>query len=68
MNCLAFLNSCLNPILYVFLCDEYKKKLKQYLLLVLETAFHEDLLDFKVSKQTKDITICMLASCLKLFK
>ncbi len=66
MNCLAFLNSCLNPVLYVFMCDEYKKKLKQYLLL--ETAFHEDLLDFKVSKQTKDITICMLASCLKPFK
>ncbi|KTG40670.1 hypothetical protein cypCar_00030444 [Cyprinus carpio] len=41
MNCLAFLNSCLNPILYVFMCDEYKKKLKQSLLPVLETAFAE---------------------------
>ncbi|KAL0174902.1 hypothetical protein M9458_030870, partial [Cirrhinus mrigala] len=38
---------CLNPILYVFMCDEYKKKLKQSLLLVLETAFAEDHLDFK---------------------
>uniref|UniRef100_A0A672JZY9 G-protein coupled receptors family 1 profile domain-containing protein n=1 Tax=Sinocyclocheilus grahami TaxID=75366 RepID=A0A672JZY9_SINGR len=50
---LAYLNSCLNPffclntILYVFMCDEYKKKLKQSLLLVLETAFAEDHLDFK---------------------
>ncbi|XP_052472377.1 C3a anaphylatoxin chemotactic receptor-like [Carassius gibelio] len=44
---LVCLNSCLNPILYVFMCDEYKKKLKQSLLLVLETAFAEDHLDFK---------------------
>ncbi|XP_042627560.1 fMet-Leu-Phe receptor-like [Cyprinus carpio] len=44
---LVYLNSCLNPILYVFMCDEYKKKLKQSLLLVLETAFAEDHLDFK---------------------
>ncbi len=44
---LVHLNSCLNPILYVFMCDEYKKKLKQSLLLVLETAFHENHLDFK---------------------
>ncbi|XP_005173460.1 C3a anaphylatoxin chemotactic receptor [Danio rerio] len=40
---LAYFNSCLNPILYVFMCEEFKKKLKQSLLLVLETAFAEDL-------------------------
>ncbi|XP_048017687.1 C3a anaphylatoxin chemotactic receptor-like [Megalobrama amblycephala] len=45
---LVNLNSCLNPILYVFMCDEFKKKLKQSLLLVLETAFAEDHLDFRV--------------------
>uniref|UniRef100_A0A673LRU2 G-protein coupled receptors family 1 profile domain-containing protein n=1 Tax=Sinocyclocheilus rhinocerous TaxID=307959 RepID=A0A673LRU2_9TELE len=44
---LVCLNSCLNPVLYVFMCDEYKKTLKQSLLLVLETAFAEDHLDFK---------------------
>ncbi|XP_050986027.1 C3a anaphylatoxin chemotactic receptor-like isoform X3 [Labeo rohita] len=43
---LVDLNSCLNPILYVFMCDEYNKKLKQSLQLVLETAFAEDHLDF----------------------
>ncbi|XP_056612024.1 C3a anaphylatoxin chemotactic receptor-like [Triplophysa dalaica] len=39
---LVFLSSSLNPILYVFMCDEYKKKLKTSLLLVFEGAFTED--------------------------
>ncbi|KAA0701818.1 C3a anaphylatoxin chemotactic receptor [Triplophysa tibetana] len=38
---LVFLN-CVNPILYVFMCDEYKKKLKMSLPAVLEGAFTED--------------------------
>ncbi|KTF79686.1 hypothetical protein cypCar_00037832 [Cyprinus carpio] len=46
--------SCLNPILYVFMCDEYKKKLKQSLLLVLETAFAEDHLDFKAENTSSE--------------
>ncbi len=50
---LVCLNSCLNPVLYVFMCDEYKKKLKQSLLLVLETAFHEDHLDFKADAKAR---------------
>ncbi|XP_067221555.1 C3a anaphylatoxin chemotactic receptor-like isoform X2 [Chanodichthys erythropterus] len=50
VNCLVHLNSCLNPILYVFMCDEFKKKLKQSLLLVLETAFTEEHLDFRSSR------------------
>ncbi|XP_042627700.1 C3a anaphylatoxin chemotactic receptor-like [Cyprinus carpio] len=50
---LVCLNSCLNPILYVFMCDEYKKKLKQSLLLVLETAFAEDHLDFKADAKER---------------
>ncbi|XP_072547135.1 C3a anaphylatoxin chemotactic receptor-like [Salminus brasiliensis] len=43
---LAYLNSCLNPILYVFMCEEFKTKLKQSLLLVLESAFTEEHLGF----------------------
>ncbi|XP_073673541.1 C3a anaphylatoxin chemotactic receptor-like [Garra rufa] len=50
VNCLVHLNSCLNPILYVFMCEEFKKKLKQSLLLVLETAFAEEHLSFRTSR------------------
>ncbi|XP_051720160.1 C3a anaphylatoxin chemotactic receptor-like isoform X5 [Ctenopharyngodon idella] len=50
VNCLVHLNSCLNPILYVFMCEEFKKKLKQSLLLVLESAFAEEHLSFRLSR------------------
>ncbi|KAJ8005307.1 hypothetical protein DPEC_G00145270 [Dallia pectoralis] len=39
---LAFFNSCLNPILYVFMCDEFQTKLRKSVLLVFENAFAED--------------------------
>ncbi|XP_065136005.2 C3a anaphylatoxin chemotactic receptor-like [Paramisgurnus dabryanus] len=39
VTCLVYLNSCLNPILYVFMCDKFKVKLKKSLLMVLEAAF-----------------------------
>ncbi|XP_056330542.1 C3a anaphylatoxin chemotactic receptor-like [Danio aesculapii] len=51
---LVNLNSSLNPFLYVFMCDDYKKKLKQSLVLVLETAFAEDHLDIKEMRQTQN--------------
>ncbi|XP_030604900.1 C3a anaphylatoxin chemotactic receptor-like [Archocentrus centrarchus] len=44
--CLAFLNSCLNPILYVFLCEEFQKKLQQSICFVLESALTEDHVSF----------------------
>ncbi|KAM4567902.1 chemerin-like receptor 1 [Fundulus diaphanus] len=50
--CLAFMNSCLNPILYVFMCDEFQKKLKQSILLVLENALAEDPLSFVASSRS----------------
>lgn len=47
---LAFTNSCLNPILYVFMCDEFQRKLKQSICLVLESALAEDHLSFMSSR------------------
>ncbi|KAK9513614.1 hypothetical protein VZT92_027133 [Zoarces viviparus] len=47
---LAFLNSCLNPILYVFMCDEFQKKIKQSICFVLESALAEDHLSFMSSR------------------
>lgn len=47
---LAYLNSCLNPILYVFMCEEFLKKLKKSLCFVLESALAEDQLSFMSSR------------------
>ncbi|XP_010745866.2 chemokine-like receptor 1 [Larimichthys crocea] len=47
---LAFMNSCLNPILYVFMCEEFQRKLKQSICFVLESALAEDHLSFMSSR------------------
>ncbi|KAM4601223.1 chemerin-like receptor 1 [Polymixia lowei] len=47
---LAYVNSCLNPILYVFMCDEFQKKLKRSVCFVLESALAEDHLSFASSR------------------
>ncbi|XP_077697128.1 chemerin-like receptor 1 isoform X1 [Eretmochelys imbricata] len=39
---LAFINSCLNPILYVFMGQDFKEKLRRSLFSAFETAFSEE--------------------------
>ncbi|CAB1452095.1 unnamed protein product, partial [Pleuronectes platessa] len=39
---LAFLNSCLNPLLYVFMGKDLKEKVRKSVLNLLETAFQEE--------------------------
>ncbi|KAL2098698.1 hypothetical protein ACEWY4_005178 [Coilia grayii] len=38
----TFLNSSLNPFLYMFMCEEFKQKLRRSVFLVLEHAFAEE--------------------------
>ncbi|XP_059574150.1 chemerin-like receptor 1 [Alligator mississippiensis] len=42
VSSLAFVNSCLNPILYVFMAHDFKEKLRHSLFLAFEKAFTED--------------------------
>ncbi|XP_007559617.1 chemokine-like receptor 1 [Poecilia formosa] len=41
-TCLAYINSCLNPVLYIFIGQDFKDKICKPILKVLESAFQED--------------------------
>ncbi|KAM8825945.1 C3a anaphylatoxin chemotactic receptor-like [Synchiropus picturatus] len=47
---LGYFNSCLNPILYVFMCEDFQKKLKQSIYVVLEAAFADEHMSFASSR------------------
>ncbi|XP_062378814.1 C3a anaphylatoxin chemotactic receptor-like isoform X2 [Sardina pilchardus] len=47
---LAFLNSCMNPFLYMFMCEEFQQKLKRSVFVVLEHAFAEEHLVYFTSQ------------------
>lgn len=46
----AFLNSCLNPVLYVFLCEDFQQRFHQSILSVLESTFLEEHLFINIGK------------------
>uniref|UniRef100_H3B0E0 Formyl peptide receptor 1 n=2 Tax=Latimeria chalumnae TaxID=7897 RepID=H3B0E0_LATCH len=50
---LAFLNSCLNPILYVFMGQDFKEKFRQSILSVFESAFSEESAQSNLSSKSK---------------
>ncbi|XP_014885322.1 C3a anaphylatoxin chemotactic receptor-like [Poecilia latipinna] len=60
---LAFMNSCLNPILYVFMCDEFQKKLKQSICSVIESALAEDHVLFGSSRSLSSHFSSTLQRC-----
>ncbi|KAG7242009.1 hypothetical protein INR49_024627, partial [Caranx melampygus] len=53
---LAFVNSCLNPLLYVFMGQDFKDKVRKSILSVLETVFQEEAgVKTKMEKNNTDL-------------
>ncbi|XP_032659211.1 chemerin-like receptor 1 [Chelonoidis abingdonii] len=50
---LAFINSCLNPILYVFMGQDFKEKLRRSLFSAFESAFSEEAASSTVNTKSK---------------
>ncbi|CAM5124879.1 unnamed protein product [Natator depressus] len=50
---LAFINSCLNPILYVFMGQDFKEKLRRSLFSAFETAFSEEAASITANTKSK---------------
>nr|XP_056703444.1 chemerin-like receptor 1 [Euleptes europaea] len=50
---LAFINSCLNPLLYVFMGHDFKERLRRSILSVFENAFAEDVSQSTAQTKTR---------------
>ncbi|XP_067403103.1 chemerin-like receptor 1 [Emydura macquarii macquarii] len=53
---LAFINSCLNPILYVFMGQDFKERLRRSLFSAFESAFTEEAASSTANTKTKSTT------------
>ena len=51
---LAYLNSCLNPLLYVFMGQDFKDKVRKSILNVFETAFREEVSRLHTDRKSVD--------------
>ncbi|KAM3829293.1 formyl peptide receptor 2-like [Vipera latastei] len=52
-SCLAFINSCLNPILYVFMAQDFKESLRKSFLSAFEDAFIEEVRQTSTTNKTR---------------
>ncbi|MBN3275389.1 CML1 protein, partial [Polyodon spathula] len=52
---IAFFNSCLNPVLYVCMCQDFKEKLKKSFLKVFESAFDDETTLYHLSSRRSTV-------------
>ncbi|XP_033496973.2 C3a anaphylatoxin chemotactic receptor-like [Epinephelus lanceolatus] len=51
---MAYINSCLNPVLYVFMAQDFKDKVRKSIMKILETAFQEEVSGSQTDAKSAD--------------